>query len=139
MNRQLHSILLVDDDEATNYLHKRVIEETFDVEHIEIATNGQVALDYLKKIAETGALYPQIIFLDINMPVMNGWQFLEEFEKLVIPNKEQLVVMMLTTSVNPLDFEYSKDFTSIHGYRRKPLTHAMLIKLYDEIMQKNNL
>jgi CheY-like chemotaxis protein len=84
----------------------------------------------------SGEAFPQIIFLDINMPVMNGWEFLEEYEKLPSTFKESIFVIMLTTSVNPMDFENAKDFESVHGYRRKPLTHAMLIKLYDEIAEQ---
>ena len=84
MKTKLNCILLVDDDEPTNFLNQMVIEELDIAEQIRVAQNGQEALTYLKKtgIGDENFPLPDLILLDINMPAMNGWEFLERYRKL---------------------------------------------------------
>jgi CheY-like chemotaxis protein len=127
MNKKLNSILLIDDDEPTNFLHELVIKKSNCTENCIVMSGGQKALDYLHT-----STTPNLIFLDINMPAMNGWEFLEAFRDLNISQKDKIVIVMLTTSLNPDEEEKSKLFKEVQDFKRKPLTNTML----QEIVEK---
>lgn len=133
MKKKLESILLVDDDDDCNYFHKRLLVDMECTEHIEVATDGQEALDYLISENEDGKYpQPQIIFLDINMPVMDGWEFLEEYRKLQSNQKGQIVLIMLTTSLNPDDKAKASQFEEIKDFQNKLLTRQRMEELFEE-------
>ncbi|MEC7754878.1 MULTISPECIES: response regulator [Roseivirga] len=127
---KLDCIMLIDDDEATNFVHKMVISQIDCAKEVVEAHNGQEAIDYLKERAGKQP-QPELIFLDINMPVMDGWEFLEEYEKLDEDQKGGMVVVMLTTSLNPHDREMATKMGVIHDFMNKPLTKGMLAELID--------
>ena len=78
MKQKLNSILLIDDDIATNFIHTRLIKKTLVVDTIITKLNGEEAMEYLTTKKDGEYPQPELIFLDINMPVMNGWEFIEE-------------------------------------------------------------
>ena len=80
--KKIKNLALVDDDDIFVYLTKKTIEQTNLVENIKVFTNGKSAFEFLLKNANNLELLPEIILLDLNMPIMDGWQFLEEFVKL---------------------------------------------------------
>jgi CheY-like chemotaxis protein len=123
MKKKLNCILLVDDDDEDNFFHKIVIERMDVTDCIEVAENGIEALKFLKK--ENQAI-PELIFLDINMPKMNGWEFLEEYKKLSPDQKARITIMMLTTSANPDDIKRAESIEEVDGYKTKPLSEEML-------------
>jgi len=123
MKNKLNCILLVDDDAEDNYFHQIVINEMNITERIEVALNGVEALAFLKK---ENQIHPDIIFLDINMPKMNGWEFMEAYAELRADQKAKVVVVMLTTSENPKDKKRAEQFSEITGFNSKPLTEEML-------------
>ncbi len=112
-------ILLVDDDETSNFLNELLIKGMDIVEEVSIASNGQEALNYLEN--ESGS-FPQLIFLDLNMPVMDGFEFLEAFEK---TQTTKVPVFILTSSNNFKDYERAKQF-DVAGYLIKPLTEEKI-------------
>src|ERR1700761_5241318 len=120
--KKLNSILLVDDDDEDNEYHQIIINRMKAADKIYVAENGEEAIAFLKK--ENQEL-PELIFLDINMPRMNGWEFLAEYKKLSL-SKKQIIILMLTTSVNPADMEKAKKIEEISGFRVKPLTASMM-------------
>lgn len=126
MKKKLKCILLVDDDEATNYIHKYVIEKVNCAEEVVCKQNGQLALDYLLSLKDGEYPRPDIIFLDINMPRMNGWEFLEHYKNLEKSQQAQMVVVMLTTSLDPLDKQKALETGEISDFKPKPLTVEML-------------
>lgn len=132
MKKKLNCILLVDDDEATNYIHTMIIQQADCAETIKAVQSGYEALEYL--VEKVGGEYPQpdFIFLDVNMPGMNGWEFLEEYEKLPDEKKGNIVVVMLTTSLNPDDADKAKKIGTINGFKSKPLTVEMVQDLVKE-------
>ena len=135
MRKKINCILLIDDDKSTNFLHKIIIEETGVSEKVEAVQSGQEALDYLERKKEGVYPKPDLIFLDINMPGMNGWEFLEEYEKLDDNIKGEIMIMMLTTSINPDDEEKAKNTKFINGFLNKPLTTEALEKIIDDHFQ----
>jgi CheY-like chemotaxis protein len=118
--KKLHKIMLIDDDAITNFLNELLIKEMEIADEMIIASNGQEALDVLAAQNLEG-FCPELILLDINMPVMNGFDFLEKFDKLDFENKQSVIVIMLTTSLNPGDSKKAKQL-NVTDYLSKPLT-----------------
>lgn len=132
MKRKLNCILLIDDDEPTNFLNRMLIEEVACTEHIQIAQSGQSALDYLKgngSFANGQFPSPDLIFLDINMPAMNGWEFLDRYNELDPELKSRVKIVMLTTSFNPDDITRAKENPVISNFETKPLTSHKLHRI----------
>lgn len=129
--KKLNCILLVDDDEGTNFLHKMVLQDADVAENILTALNGEQALEIINNV---GNKYPQpeLIFLDINMPKMNGWEFLQEYQKLDVSKKNELIIVMLTVSLNPDDEKKASIIPEISGFRNKPLTLEMIERILKE-------
>ncbi|MAX80491.1 MAG: response regulator [Crocinitomicaceae bacterium] len=131
MSKKLKCVLLIDDDEATNFIHKMVVNKVDCAEKVVIALSGIKALEYLKHVPDEEHPKPDLILVDINMPAMNGWEFLDEFTQLDESQKGHCVVMMLTTSLNPDDEDKSKTYEVIKGYIHKPLTPEKLEKILE--------
>lgn len=124
MKNKLNCVLVIDDDEPTNFFTQMILEESGCTNHIRVVQSGQEALEYLVK-SEAGnnpGVYPvpDLIFLDINMPAMDGWEFLEEYKKLRVINR--IIVVMLTTSLFPEDKIKAEKMPEISGFEHKPLT-----------------
>lgn len=125
--RKFNSVLLVDDDEIVNFLNKRTLKDSGLVENIEVTTNGFEAIKYLRG-QKSAAEYPEIILLDIKMPVMDGFTFLKEFYSLEVARMANSRIIVLSTSTNPSDMDRMKDF-GIDLFVEKPLTPKGLAKL----------
>jgi CheY-like chemotaxis protein len=131
MKVKLNCILLVDDDEPTNFLNRMAVEELGCADTIKVIPGAREALDYLVCAGQRAPLNkdcpsPEIIFLDINMPAMDGWEFLQRYEALPDAHKSSVIVIMLTTSFNPEDELKARKIPSVKEFRNKPLTHGML-------------
>ena len=121
--KKLNKVLVIDDDSVARFLIEIQLKKADITEYILTAANGEQALQVLKKVCLTEAC-PELILLDINMPEMNGFEFLEHLPSLEIhpmPSK----IYLLTSSANPKDIEKAKQFP-IAGYLSKPLTQEML-------------
>ena len=136
MKRKLNCVLLIDDDEPTNFLNKMIIEETGQVEEVKVAQSAREALDYLSGKGQADINNdlptPELIFLDINMPAMDGWEFLEKYDQLSPEQKAAIIVVMLTTSFNPEDEQKAERISYISSYRNKPLTQEILMGILEE-------
>lgn len=121
--KKLDTILLVDDDAPTNFFNKLIIKKIDCAEKVDVTLNGLDALQYLKNMYQLNKCQPDLILLDINMPSMNGWEFLEEYSKLdFIHKKSSAIIIMLTTSLNPCDMEKANAIKAISGFAHKPFT-----------------
>lgn len=129
----LDCVLLVDDDIPTNFIHRKILQNTHIDVNIKAITSAQEALDYLtfsgKYAGDEEKIRPGIIFLDINMPGMNGWDFMEEYSKLDSLLKERTIVVMLTTSINPDDEQMAAAHREIVTYLHKPLNEDTFVKI----------
>ncbi|MEO7766642.1 MAG: response regulator [Ferruginibacter sp.] len=127
MKEKLNCIMLIDDDEPTNFISSMLIEQVDCTKHIEVAESGQNALNYLKSMGmdhcgNPDRPCPDIIFLDINMPAMNGWEFLEKYNELQKEQQAKIMIIMLTTSLNPDDELRALKMPIVSGFENKPLT-----------------
>ncbi len=122
MNVKLKCVLLVDDDEAVNFINEMVLKRVDVAERIDIAENGMEAIRYLEDRLEEGAPPPELILLDINMPGLNGWEFLEKYRQLKARLQRAATIVMLTTSSNPDDRLRAERIEEVKGFVSKPLT-----------------
>ena len=118
------SVLLIEDNETTNYIHKIVLKNV-GIEKVDEALNGLEAFKYLEREC------PDIIFLDINMPVMDGWEFLKERETKALCNNAKIA--MLTSSTHPEDKKQAENYASVIAYIEKPLTSEKIQDLRQRI------
>ncbi|MEP7264492.1 MAG: response regulator [Bacteroidota bacterium] len=123
MRKKLNCILLVDDDPDDNFYHQIIINELNIVNHIDVVINGIEAIAYLKK---EDRIPPDLIFLDLNMPKMNGWEFLEKYKQLNNAKKAKVLIVILTTSANPDDLKRAKEIQEVTGFETKPLSKELL-------------
>jgi CheY-like chemotaxis protein len=126
----LSSVLLVDDDSTTNYLNKLLLTKTMQVtQQVLIAENGQEALHTLAQTCvAASASCPALILLDLNMPVMNGREFLARYVQLPAAQRQGIVVVLLTTSLHEQDLLAAQQLP-IADFLTKPLTRAKLTDL----------
>ena len=128
--KKLNGVLLVDDDPTTNFYNKYLIEKMDLAENVFEAMNGEEAL----KLLHSNYKDINLIFLDINMPVMNGFEFLEEYVKLPEEIKTQLVVCMLTSSSLKYDMDKVSKF-NVYSYLNKPLDEEKLRGIFEQVGQ----
>ncbi|WMJ72785.1 response regulator [Cytophagaceae bacterium ABcell3] len=118
------SFLLIDDDPINNFINSKLIKKLNLTEQIFVLDNGEEGIRFLLNTVKNEL--PDVILLDINMPAMNGFEFLELFGSLNISGKEHIKIFMLTSSLNPQDMQRVKHF-QVHGYIQKPLTPEKLL------------
>ncbi|WP_103071319.1 response regulator [Aquimarina sediminis] len=126
MNALVNCVLLIDDDKATNFFNERVVTRHKDFCQVNTVQSGLAALDYLNAVEKNTAIKPDLIFLDINMPAMNGWEFLVEFSKLNPGITKDIKIILLSTSSNPDDVRESAKNHSVDDFINKPLSLDLL-------------
>lgn len=121
---QALNICVIDDDKIYQKLVQRTLERVKRRTNFLAFSDGEEALEYLIHCEDNNLTMPDIIFLDINMPIMDGWQFLDEFIKLKGHPTKKIVIYMVSSSINPLDINRASDISSLSGYIVKPISVA---------------
>jgi len=127
--------LLVDDDETANYLNESLFRRLDATEQLLVARNGLEALTLINRNCP-GRDCPTLILLDINMPVMSGFEFLEAYSQLELGQRQSTVIIMLSTSQNPRDMEKLRQ-AGIAGFINKPLTKKALEEILAEHFEQD--
>lgn len=133
MGKSVNCVLLVDDDRATNFFNQRVVTRHDGFDKVNTVQSGIAALEYLNEVKSNNAIKPDLIFLDINMPAMNGWEFLTEFSKLDNGLTQGIKVILLSTSSNPDDVRQSIKNHSVDDFINKPLS----LDLLDDVLSNH--
>ncbi len=120
------NILVVEDDQTSAFLLKLLLLESDLVESISVTSNGKEALDYLSRLKMSGGKYPELIFLDINMPVMDGFEFLETCKQTGCLDNDQARIIILTSSAHQQDMRKAQAL-GITNYMIKPVSEEAIL------------
>jgi CheY-like chemotaxis protein len=129
--KKINIVVLVEDDPMQAFITTKMIKMTGLVESIMVFKNGKEAYDKLRTTFLSSEKLPEIILLDLNMPVWDGWQFLEEFTK--IPISSNVIIYILTSSSDPADLKRAETYNLSKNYLVKPITKDQLKTVLAEI------
>jgi len=121
---------IIDDDEIYLFSVKKVIEVNNLSDKVLEFKNGQDALNFFREYCNDHDALPDVIFLDINMPVMNGWEFIEEFRKIRPSITKDILLYIVSSSVDKTDVDKAKSLPTVNDYITKPITATQLKNIY---------
>lgn len=125
----IKTLWLIDDDEIFVYLTRKIIDKTQLTEQIKVFENGQIAIDYLSRLGANSKYLPEIIFLDLMMPVLDGWGFLDEYKAMLETFQSKIKLYILSSSVSPQDIKRAKKFKGIVDFITKPITKEKITEI----------
>jgi response regulator of citrate/malate metabolism len=131
MGSKLHCILLVEDNFMTNLFNEKMLENLCVADHIVTAENGEEALKYLQGCVRNHT-YPELVLVDIFMPGMSGWAFLEKFNQLKFDEDQKPAIVVLTHSHDAGNFDHALAIPGVIGYLNKPLTESDVMELLNQ-------
>ncbi|WP_207532483.1 response regulator [Desertivirga arenae] len=131
MNKKISTFSIIDDDQLFQFTIKKVLQSTELVDRVLQFGDGESALSFFRNNWGYQEKLPDVIFLDLNMPILNGWQFLEEFIKFEQLDKS-ITVYICTASANPKDLEMFKRFNGVTGYLLKPISKKEIYSILDK-------
>lgn len=127
------SILLVDDDEINNFISIKLIKKAVDNADIKACLNGKFAIDELSEIQrQDPAKLPDYILLDINMPIMNGWEFLDEYKRIGIDPMGKSKIFIISSSVFSNDISKARSYPLVKNFVSKPLSVEKIKEMLNE-------
>ncbi|MET0759299.1 MAG: response regulator [Flavobacterium sp.] len=129
----IKTIAIIDDDDIFVYITKKAVEQINLVEQIKVFGNGKDAIDYLKENCCKPELLPEIILLDLSMPIMDGWQFLDEYTKIKPKIGKKIIIYIVTSSISPDDMKRAKKIDAVSDFIIKPITKDKLIEIIKKL------
>lgn len=127
-NLQKHQVILIDDNSIDQMLHRKIIEIVFPAATVKLFNDGPSALKHIQTIGDQ-APHHTVVFLDIQMPVMNGFQFLEAYHLFPEDVKKHYTIYIVSSSVNQFDISKAKNNPYVKDMIIKPLTKETLLNL----------
>ncbi|WP_405205139.1 response regulator [Aquimarina sp. LLG6339-5] len=132
MNNIVTYALLIDDDKATSFFNKHMLLKHEAFRNVKVIQEPKNALEYLKNLDNPLHIKPELIFLDINMPFMNGWEFLKEFSNLEKQVINDTKIIMLSTSNDPNDMKKAIEHELVYDFINKPLSNTIINKMMEK-------
>lgn len=127
--KKINLLLLVDDDEIFRFITQTMIAETKLVHQIKTFENGKLAIEFLKAIHEQTEELPDIILLDLTMPILDGWGFIEHYLELLPKFGKRIQLYVLSSSIDPYDHEKAKSISAVSDFVIKPITKSQFLEL----------
>jgi CheY-like chemotaxis protein len=124
---------IVDDDKIYTFLVKKAIEQTNLVNTIKVFENGLDAINFLKKNTTNRDTLPEIILLDLSMPIMDGWEFLEEYILLSPKLGRKIIIYIISSSISPHDIAKAKSISLVTDFIIKPISKEKLIEIFKNL------
>lgn len=131
--KTLKNTCIIDDDPIFVFGTKRMMKQLNFSEDILVYENGQDAILNLRKMIDDDIPLPSVIFLDLNMPIMNGWEFLDDFAKIPNSKREHVIVYIVSSSIDPRDIERVEKYNTVNKYMIKPVTAEDLERVLQEV------
>ncbi|MDX2191389.1 MAG: response regulator [Bacteroidota bacterium] len=128
----MRTILLIDDDDIFLMLTKKIIENTSFVNQIHTCKNGKEAIELLSENLLNHKTLPEYIFLDINMPVLDGWGFLEEFNQLKTQYPIQVHIYLISSTISPYDLTRAKENRDVSDIFIKPISKDLFSQIFNK-------
>lgn len=125
----IRTLLIIDDDEVFVYLTKKTIQQTNLINLINVFGNGLDAINFLKENIDNPDSLPEIILLDLSMPIMDGWDFLEDYLLLMPTLSRKINIYIVSSSISPFDIVKAKSISAVSDYIIKPITREKLIEI----------
>jgi CheY-like chemotaxis protein len=126
-------ILLIDDDRIYQFAARKTIEATGFADTILVYSSGVDAINFLKSNCEDRTTLPDVIFLDVNMPVMNGWEFLDAYKNIKRNLKKPVIIYVVSSSVDEIDVSKSRQYDTVKGYIVKPVLREKFRQILSSI------
>ncbi|CAH0336613.1 MAG: response regulator [Flavobacterium sp.] len=127
--KKINTFCIVDDDDIYQFTTSLFLKKTDLVNKVIVFSNGLKAINFLKEEMENSENIPDILFLDVNMPVMDGWEFLEEYLLIKPMMPKTIVIYMVTSSVDEKDVLRAKNISALSGYLVKPISSENIVEV----------
>jgi len=130
---QNYSVCIIDDDEVYKFFMKIVLKIKKIARDVISFADGEEAYNFINKNKENPEKLPDLIFLDINMPIMDGFQFMAEYVKIQAAIEKKITIYMITSSIDPIDLEHSKKYPEISNFITKPIKADVLKRIINSL------
>jgi CheY-like chemotaxis protein len=131
--RKIDTLCIVDDDDIFQYITQKVVEKTELVKTIKVFSNGLEAINFIDSALSNHDVLPDVILLDLNMPILDGWGFLEEYIIRKPRIGKIITIYIVSSSIDPVDIERAKTISEVTDFVVKPLTQDKLIELVNNL------
>ena len=125
-------LVVIDDNPTDHYIMQRLLHNNYNCEQATYTYDGRLVLDYLQENKETGSMLPDVIFLDLDMPQLTGWEFLDELETFNVKAKKNVQVHIMSSSIRSADVFHSKKYTCVNSFMTKPLSKDLVNKVCED-------
>lgn len=129
---QEKEVYIIDDDRIYQFSFEKILKLIDDTVQCRVFKNGEEAIEHCRDIIQTAQPCPKVIFLDLNMPVMDGWDFLEELEKLNPNLNQSTAIYIVSSSIDDQDIQRAKEYQIVEEYLIKPVNREKIASLLDK-------
>ncbi|SFC22834.1 Response regulator receiver domain-containing protein [Flagellimonas taeanensis] len=133
--KTIDTLYLIDDDDTYQFIVEKTLNSLNLVNSIKIFSNGKAAIDFLEATIHDIDQIPDVILLDLTMPIMDGWQFLEQYLRFRPRIGKKVVIYVISSSIDPRDMQRAKSISEVTDYIVKPLTKTKLISMLHESLK----